>query len=145
MPSAKPGVLCVAAGILRRDYRILACRRRLDGAFGGKWELPGGKLQDGEAPAEALVRELREELGIEAHPGPEVDRITHAYDGHPSVRLHFFEVDRFLGEPRNRAFEEIRWTALNELTSLDWLEADLQLVRRLVAHPHDPLPAREAS
>jgi 8-oxo-dGTP diphosphatase len=126
--------LRVAAGILRRGDRVLACRRHPGGAFGGKWELPGGKLRDGEAPAAALVRELREELGVDAHPGDEVARLDHRYPGGPRVRLRFFEVERFDGELRNRAFQEIRWAAPADLLALDWLEADLPLVRRLAQH-----------
>ncbi|MGD8375141.1 MAG: (deoxy)nucleoside triphosphate pyrophosphohydrolase [Acidobacteriota bacterium] len=130
-----PREVVVAAGILRRGDRILACRRRLEGAFPGKWELPGGKLQDGESPGQALVRELREELAVEARPGREVARVRHEYADHAPVRLHFFEVESFQGEPRNLAFEEIRWASPRELLELDWLEADRPLVRRL-AGPH---------
>ena len=141
-PAPEERRIVVAAGILRRGDCILACRRRLGDAFGGKWELPGGKLEEGEAPDAALVRELREELDVEISPGPEVDQVIHAYDGHPNVRLHFFEVNTFAGEPQNRAFEEIRWAAPDELAGLDWLEADAELVRRVIARPGRPLRPR---
>ncbi len=134
----------VAAGILRRGDRILACRRAAGDAFALKWELPGGKLQARESPAEALVRELHEELAIHAQPGPEVERRTHTYPGRPPVHLHFFEVLRFDGEPRNQEFDTIRWAAPTELLDLDWLEADLPLVQRLTAAAGRPLPPRRA-
>ena len=141
---AKP--LTVAAGILRRDTRVLACQRLRDGdPYGGKWELPGGKLQDGESAAEALVRELREELGIVARPGAEVERVEHLYPVRGLVRLHFFEVERFHGEPSNLGFETIRWASVPELLALDWLEADLPLVRRLAAGAGSPLAPLEQS
>jgi 8-oxo-dGTP diphosphatase len=135
-----PGsVLEVAAGILRRDAHVLACQRLPEASFGLRWEFPGGKIERGESPAEALRRELREELGIGSEIGAEVARIGHTYHDHAPVLLHFFEVARFEPEPRNLAFAAIRWAAVAELASLDWLEADRDLVRRLAASP-GPLP-----
>jgi len=131
----------VAAGILRRDDRVLACRRLPGGPFGLKWELPGGKLHPEETAAEALVRELREELGIAACVGPLVERTTHTYPGPFTVELCFFEVERFDGEPLNLGFHSILWAAGSELAELDWLEADRPLARRLAANPGRPLPA----
>jgi len=132
-------VLEVAAGILRRDGQVLACQRLPEGRFGLRWEFPGGKIERGESPAEALRRELREELGIGAEIGAEVARIGHRYPDHPPVLLHFFEVARFEPEPRNLAFAAIHWAASTELAALDWLEADRDLVRRLAASV-GPLP-----
>jgi len=135
-----PGkVLEVAAGILRRNGHVLACQRLPDSSFGLRWEFPGGKIERGESPAEALRRELLEELGVKAEIGAEVARIGHDYRDHAPVQLHFFEVARFEPEPRNLAFAAIRWAVSTELASLDWLEADRELVRRLAASP-GPLP-----
>jgi len=130
----------VAAGILRRNGTILACRRRLGDPFGGKWEFPGGKIRASETPSQALVRELQEELGIEVHPGAEVERVRHEYPGHPAVEIRFFEVREFRQEPRNLCFEELRWLAPPQLPSVDWLEADLPLVHRLAESDGRPLP-----
>jgi 8-oxo-dGTP diphosphatase len=138
--TAAPAPVRVAAGILRRDERILACRRLPGGPFGLKWELPGGKLRPGEEPAEALVRELREELGVAARVGPLVERTTHTYPGPFTVDLLFFEVEGFEGEPRNLGFDAIRWAAASELEGLDWLEADRRLARRLARNSGRPLP-----
>jgi len=132
-------VLKVAAGILRRNGSVLACQRPAEGRFGLRWEFPGGKLEEGESPAAALRRELYEELGIGAVIGAEVARIGHEYEDHPTVLLHFFEVERFEPEPRNLAFASIRWEALADLDRLDWLDADRDLVRRLRSSP-GPLP-----
>jgi 8-oxo-dGTP diphosphatase len=134
------GSIRVAAGILRRDGNVLACRRRLGDAFGGKWELPGGKVRSGETPAQALVRELDEELGIRARTGGEVGRIRHAYPGGPTVQLHFFEIEAFDGEMENRCFESIRWLPPADLGPLDWLDADRPLIRRLISGGARPLP-----
>jgi 8-oxo-dGTP diphosphatase len=130
----------VVAGILRQGGAILACRRRLDDAFGGKWEFPGGKIRKTESAPDALVRELQEELGIHVAPGPEVDCIRHQYNGHPQVEIRFFEIASFQNEPENLNFEELRWMTPDALPSLDWLDADWPLVRRLASSDGQPLP-----
>lgn len=131
----------VVAGILRRNRAILACRRRRDDAFAGKWEFPGGKIHEHETPAQALVRELQEELGVTVRPGLEVECIRHAYPDHPPVEIRFFEVEGLQQEPENLCFEELRWLPPQELHTVDWLAADWPLVRRLAASDGKPLPA----
>jgi 8-oxo-dGTP diphosphatase len=122
----------VAALILKGD-KILACQRTRHQVMPLKWEFPGGKIEDGEQPRDALRRELEEELGIEAVIGDEVARIVHEYPGGGSVELRFFEVHSYRGEIENRIFRELRWVERNELPALDFLEADLTLVRDLAA------------
>lgn len=122
----------VAALILKGD-QILVCQRTRHQVMPLKWEFPGGKIEDGEQPRDALRRELEEELGIEAVIGDEVARIHHEYPGGGSVELRFFEVPSYRGEIENRIFREVRWVERSELTSLDFLEADLTLVKDLAA------------
>ena len=98
-----------------------------------KWEFPGGKIEDGEQPRDAMRRELEEELGIVAEVGTEVARIVHEYPRGGSVELRFFEVRNYQGEVENRIFREIRWVTRQELLKLDFLEADLGLVKDLAA------------
>ena len=98
-----------------------------------KWEFPGGKIEEGEQPRDAMRRELEEELGIRAEVGVEVVRLVHEYPGGGSVELRFFEVRQYQGEIENRIFREIRWLKRQELLGLDFLEADLGLVKDLAA------------
>jgi 8-oxo-dGTP diphosphatase len=80
-----------------------------------------------------MRRELEEELGIVAEVGVEVARIVHEYPGGGAVELRFFEVRDYHGEIENRIFREIRWVTRQELLELDFLEADLGLVKDLAA------------
>jgi len=121
----------VTGGIIREGDKVLVCQRRRGGPFELKWEFPGGKVEDGEAPQACLARELREELGIEAAIGPEVYRTSHHYPNGFAVELFFFRVDGFQGTPQNRAFEAMRWAVPAELPAFDFLEADRELVALL--------------
>jgi 8-oxo-dGTP diphosphatase len=123
----------VVAALILKDDRILACQRTRHQVMPLKWEFPGGKIEEGEQPRDAMRRELEEELGIEASVGNEVARILHEYPGGGSVELRFFEVHEYQGEVENRIFREIRWVTRSELLDLDFLEADRPLVRDLAA------------
>lgn len=98
-----------------------------------KWEFPGGKIEEGEQPRDALRRELQEELGILAHIGHEIARIQHEYPNGGMVELRFYIVRDYLGEIENRIFREIQWAAPRDLPKFDFLEADLTLVKDLAA------------
>lgn len=128
--------IVVAAAIITQGGKILACRRREDErSHPGRWEFPGGKQEPGESLVGCLARELEEELGIRAEIGLEIDSKRHHYAGGPAVEIHFFHVDRFEGEPVNRIFAEIRWVAPQELSRLDFLEADRPIVESLGRTP----------
>jgi 8-oxo-dGTP diphosphatase len=120
----------VAALILKGD-RILVCQRTRHQTMPLKWEFPGGKIEEGEQPPEALHRELDEELGIDATIGEEVSRIRHQYKTGSSVELRFHAVREYRGEIENRIFRDIRWALRSELPSFDFLEADFSLVKDL--------------
>jgi len=122
----------VAALILQAD-KILVCQRTRHQVMPLKWEFPGGKIEEGEQPRDALRRELEEELGIEAVIGDEVARIVHEYPGGGAIELRFFAVKSYRGEIENRIFRDVRWLERSELTNLDFLEADLTLVKDLSA------------
>ena len=123
----------VVAGLLFHEGRLLICQRSPDGQFPNQWEFPGGKIEPGEDPQEALRRELQEELGIVAEIGEEVWRTEHQYPGHPPVSLLFFVVRRFEGAIENRVFQQVCWVSPHELLQHDFLEADRGLIQKLAA------------
>jgi 8-oxo-dGTP diphosphatase len=123
----------VVAGLLFDQGRVLVCQRKLQSSFALKWEFPGGKVEPGEEPESALRRELREELGIEAGLLNEIFRNEHCYSRIVKVNLRFFRVLDYSGEVKNLVFQEIKWARINELMRIDFLEADLPLVRKLAS------------
>lgn len=123
----------VAAGLIVRDGKILICQRTKHQPMPLKWEFPGGKIEQGEQPIDALRRELEEELGIVAKVGDEVARIRHEYKRGGAVELRFFLIPEYSGEVENRIFRDVRWVERAELPQYDFLEADIGLVRDLAA------------
>ena len=121
----------VVAALILKDDHLLACQRTRHQVMPLKWEFPGGKIEEGEQPRDALRRELEEELGIDATIGDEIARIRHEYKSGSAVELRFYAVREYKGELENRIFKDMRWSKPSELPSLDFLEADLQLVREL--------------
>ena len=87
----------------------------------------------GEQPRDALRRELEEELGIDAHVGDEVERITHTYEDGGTVELRFYVVRSFEGLLENRIFRDVVWVDRTKLPEYDFLEADAPIVRDLAA------------
>jgi 8-oxo-dGTP diphosphatase len=123
----------VVAALIVKDGKILVCQRTKHQTMPLKWEFPGGKIEEGELPRDALHRELDEELGIDATIGDEVARIRHEYRSGNSVELRFFVVQEFRGELENRIFRDMKWAERTELPSFDFLEADLKLVSDVAA------------
>ncbi len=124
-------MIVVVAALIERNGKILVGQRKKNDRHGLKWEFPGGKVENGESPHAALKRELREELGIEATIGAEVIRYEYSYGGKPPIMLIFKRVREYTGEPFNYEFEQIRWIEPHEMPSFDFLDGDVDFVRRL--------------
>ncbi|MGD0297202.1 MAG: (deoxy)nucleoside triphosphate pyrophosphohydrolase [Bryobacteraceae bacterium] len=120
----------VVAAVIERDGRILAGQRKAGGNHALKWEFPGGKVEADETPEAALRRELTEELGIRAHIDSEITRYEYQYPGRPRILLIFYRVVDFEDEPQNLGFEQLRWVLPEQLRDLDFLEGDVDFVRR---------------
>ena len=128
-----PALRFVAAALIVRGGEVLIGQRRPDQPMAMQWEFPGGKIEAGESPEQALARELDEELGIQAAIGKPVTRIRHNYRHGGAVDLQFFAVHEFTGEIDNKIYHQVRWVRLEDLPGYDFLAADRGLIRDLAA------------
>lgn len=120
----------VVAAVIRSENKIFATARGY-GEFKGQWEFPGGKIERGETPQEALAREIQEELDVKIEVGDLIDTIEYDY---PSFHL---SMDCFWcivtdGEITLKEAEDARWLSKDKLYSVDWLPADMELIEKLV-------------
>ncbi len=135
--------IVVAAAVLIEDGRVLVTQRKRGSHLAGTWEFPGGKVQEGEDPREALVRELREELGIAVRTGEIVEVTFHRYeDANKSVLLLFFEAERLVGSPEPRALDVAAFLFANavELEPLSFPPADVAVLRKVKARLESRTP-----
>jgi 8-oxo-dGTP diphosphatase len=128
-----PALRFVAAALIVRGGEVLIGQRRPDQPMASLWEFPGGKIEAGESPEQALARELSEELGITAAIGAPVTHIRHNYRHGGAVDLQFFAVHEFAGEIDNQIYQQVRWVKFEDLTGYDFLAADRGLIRDLAA------------
>jgi 8-oxo-dGTP diphosphatase len=128
-----PRAIRVAAAVVWRDGRVLLTRRPPGGPFGLKWEFPGGKLEPGETAEQALVRELREELGVGSVTRGTLAVETHEYVHGLVVELHFVrcELDSLDFTPSPEV-HEVRWSRPSEVDPAEVLEADRGFLAALV-------------
>jgi 8-oxo-dGTP diphosphatase len=123
--------LIVVAGVLLRENKLLIGQRMASDRHGLKWEFPGGKVERGETPRQALQRELKEELAVDAVVGRELARYEQATRRRSPLLLLFHHVESFEGEPQGITFEQIRWEDPAKLPEYDFLDGDLDFVRRI--------------
>ena len=123
--------ISVSAGILiNNDNQILLSQRTADKSFPGQWEFPGGKIESSETANEALVRELKEELGIDIGNSYLFKRIEHCYDSF-TANIEFFIVDSWSGELSGEEGQLVRWFSAGDLKDLPILAADNPVIEEL--------------
>ncbi|MDI6411913.1 (deoxy)nucleoside triphosphate pyrophosphohydrolase [Streptomyces albus] len=117
----------VVAGAIVNGGRFLAARRTAPPEFAGRWELPGGKVEPGETPQEALVRELREELGVEVET---LERIPGEWELKAGLVLQAWWARLLKGDPQPlQDHDELRWLTPEQAFDVDWLEQDVPFVK----------------
>lgn len=124
-------MVIVAAGIILKDNQVFLAKRSAKQHQGGLWEFPGGKVEEGETPAEALIRELVEEVGIKPIEYSAFNDLAFDY-GDKKVHLYFFLVSEFSGEAQGVENQETRWVSLAELNSYDFPAANQPIVDALL-------------
>jgi 8-oxo-dGTP diphosphatase len=123
-------VIEVSAGLVFRDGKLLITQRHAGAHLGGLWEFPGGKREPGETFEQCLVRELREELGIEVAVGQILESLTHDYP-EKSVHLKFFRCEWKIGEARALDCADLKWILREELERFEFPAADARLLNLL--------------
>lgn len=111
--------------------RLLAARRSAPPDLAGRWELPGGKVEPGETPEAALVRELREELGVEVEAG---ERIPGEWPLKPPYVLQVWTAHLLPGSPEPKPLQDhddLRWLTPAEFWDVPWLDQDVEAVRKI--------------
>ena len=122
----------VAVGVVIQNANVFLTKRHHNAHQGGKWEFPGGKVEAEETVAQALYRELKEEIAIEVLSAQPLIIIEHDY-GDKQVKLEVFIVDNFLNEPQAQEGQEQAWFTLQELSTLDFPKANVEIVEKLMA------------
>jgi 8-oxo-dGTP diphosphatase len=118
----------VVAGFIRKGDEILVGKRPPNHSLAGQWEFPGGKIEPGETPEIALVRELNEELGIDAQIGTHQLSCAHSY-GDTHILILFFEVRYWKGEPKAIHHQEIEWIKPSELNNRPIPDANKKILK----------------
>jgi len=130
--------IIVTAGVIVEQGKILVTQRREDSPHGLLWEFPGGKVKEGEEPREALRRELKEELDIEAEVGMIGEAVFHTYPEHPILLLTYHcRIEK--GIPKLIGCHDLRWVNPDELEKLDMPPADDPIRKRLCSSEEDSL------
>lgn len=123
----------VVGAVIVSEGNILCTQRGGNGPLSGLWEFPGGKVESGEAPREALAREIHEELRCQIRIGKKITTTRHKYE-FATVNLTTFYCTVVDGHPALTEHSDMRWLAPNELSALDWAPADVPAVALIEEH-----------
>ncbi|MFD2209502.1 (deoxy)nucleoside triphosphate pyrophosphohydrolase [Virgibacillus halophilus] len=122
----------VVGAVIKRNKKILCAQRGTEKSLPLKWEFPGGKIEQGETPQEALKRELTEEMKCSISVGEAVEDTTYEYDfGVVNLKTYYCELSE--GEPFLTEHVDIKWLLPEELGSLDWAPADIPAIEKIVS------------
>ncbi|NEM90879.1 (deoxy)nucleoside triphosphate pyrophosphohydrolase [Galbitalea soli] len=121
----------VVGAVIVRDGLVLCAQRGPDAKLPGLWEFPGGKVESGESPREALEREIREELGAEVKAGDQVEVTVHEY-AFGEVHLTTFYCDLLSDTVTATEHEAVTWLPRSDLLQLEWAPADIPAVRAVM-------------
>lgn len=122
----------VVGAVIVRDGKIMCAQRGNTKAMSGKWEFPGGKIEEGETPQEALKREIQEEMQCTVEVGEAIETTVYDYE-FGVVHLSTFYCSLVEGVPALTEHAAIRWLAAEELGTLDWAPADVPAVERVMS------------
>jgi 8-oxo-dGTP diphosphatase len=128
----------VVTALMRKNGKILLGLRPQGESLAGSWEFPGGKIDQGESPEEALKRELNEELAIDAEVATLRLVHTHSY-GERGVLLLFYDVNFWKGEPKNIYHEDLKWVEPEDLQKLQIPEANRNILSKLIQILKEPI------
>ena len=120
-------ILRAVAGVIKREGLILIGKRCIDDSYGGLWEFPGGKIEEGETDSQCLEREIQEELGLDS----EIGKLIHVNQPSPTFQLSVYHARIADGEPELREHDEFRWVTAAQLYEYKMLPADGPVIKIL--------------
>jgi 8-oxo-dGTP diphosphatase len=129
-PRARPTIRVVAAALYDGRGQVLIAERPPGKHLSGRWEFPGGKIDAGETEAQALRRELHEELGVDVGKAHPLASLAHDYDDR-RIEIALWVVEDFSGEPKGLDGQLLKWVSPAKLHDEDMLEADVPFIRAL--------------
>ena len=124
----------VASGVIVKNNKILIGLRAEGDSGAGMWEFPGGKIELNESSEDAIKRELREELDIEANVNQKIMKYSHRFKN-TIYEISFFEINKFTGSIKKNVHDDLQWIELTSLKKYQFISGDILLIDRILANP----------